>query len=35
MKTYIIFYGVPETDRIVMRTIDAKNKKAAVEFILG
>ena len=29
MKTYIIFYGVPGTDRTVMRTIDAKNKKAA------
>ncbi len=29
MKTYIIFYGEPGTDRTVMRTIDAKNKKAA------
>lgn len=29
MKTYIIFYGVPGTDREVMRTIEAKNKKAA------
>lgn len=29
MRTYIIFYGVPGTDREVMRTIEAKNKKAA------